>query len=300
MINVYEMVDSNKRRSWAIMVFFVIFIVLVVWLLSFALDYGLGFIGLALIFSGFLSFVSYWWSDKIILSLSGARPASRQKDFLFYTVTENMALANHLPMPKLYVIDQAAPNAFATGRDPQHAVICATQGLIEKLDRSELEAVVAHEFSHIKNYDTRLMSIVAILVGMIVLLGDFFIRRTFWTGRSRNKQEGAAGAIILLVALLVALLSPLIAKIIQLAISRRREFLADASAIMTTRFPDGLIRALEKIASDKSPLQSANKATAHLYIVNPFKGKDAKNWMNSLFSTHPPIEERVKALKGMS
>ena len=300
MINVYEMVDSNKRRSWAIMIFFVIFIVLVVWLLSFALDYGPGFIGLALIFSGFLSFTSYWWSDKIILSLSRARLASRQKDFLFYTVTENMALANHLPMPKLYVIDQAAPNAFATGRDPQHAVICATQGLIKKLDRSELEAVVAHEFSHIKNYDTRLMSIVAILVGMIVLLGDFFIRRTFWVGRSRSKREGAAGAIMLLVALLVALLSPLIAKIIQLAISRRREFLADASAIMTTRFPDGLIRALEKIASDKSPLQSANKATAHLYIVNPFKGKDAKNWMSSLFSTHPPIKERVKALKGMS
>jgi len=300
MINVYELVDSNKRRSWAIMVFFVIFVVLVVWLLSFALDYGPSFIGIALIFSGFLSFASYWWSDKIILSLSGARPADRQKDFLFYTVAENIALANRLPKPKLYVIDQEAPNAFATGRDPQHAVICVTQGLVNKLNRTELEAVVAHEFSHIKNYDTRLMSIVAILVGMIVLLGDFFVRRTYWSGRSRSKQDGAAGALMLGIALLVALLSPLIAKIIQLAISRRREFLADASAVMTTRFPDGLIKALEKINSDNHALQNASKATAHLYIVNPFKGSQAKNWMNNLFSTHPPIEERIKALKGMS
>ncbi len=299
MINVYEQVDRNKRRSALIMVIFVIFITSAVWLFSQAFGYGPGLVGWALVVSGLLSFASYWWSDKIILAISKARPADKKRDFKFFTATENLALASQMPMPKLYVIEDSAPNAFATGRDINHAVICATSGLIEKLNRTELEAVVAHEMSHIRNYDIRLMSIVTVLVGMVVLISDWFLRGFRFGGRSRNRQSGNVGAILFLIGLILALLSPLIAKLIQLAISRRREFLADASGVMLTKYPDGLVSALQKIAADKEPLEVANKAMAHLYIVNPFKGQLAKSWMANLFSTHPPIEERIKTLKEM-
>lgn len=299
MINVYEQVDQNKRRSVIIMLLFIIFITLVAWGLAKALGYGPGVIGIALIIAGIMSFASYWWSDRIILTISRARPADRKRDFHFFTVAENLAMASQIPMPKLYVIEDSASNAFATGRDPSHAVVCATRGLLEKLDRTELEGVVAHELSHIKNYDTRLMSIVTVLVGMVVLIADWFLRSTLWGGRSRNREEGNLGAIMFLIGIVLALLSPLIAQLIQLAISRRREFLADASAVMLTRFPDGLIRALQKIAADKQPLEVANKATAHLYIINPFKGQQARSWLTNLFNTHPPVEERIKALREM-
>lgn len=299
MINVYEQVDRNKRRSAMVMIFFVIFITLIVWLFSQILDYGPGIIGWALVFSGLISFGSYWWSDRIILSISKARPADKKRDFQFFTVTENLALASQIPMPKLYVIEESAPNAFATGRDVNHAVICATTGLINKLNRTELEAVVAHEISHIRNYDMRLMSLVTVLVGTIILISDWFLRSSYLGGRSRSRQSGNAGAILFLIGLILALLSPLIAKLIQLALSRRREFLADASGVMLTKYPAGLISALEKIAADKEPLRVANKATAHLYIVNPFKGSAAKSWAANLFNTHPPVEERIKTLKGM-
>jgi heat shock protein HtpX len=299
MINVYEQVDSNKIRSAIIMVFFVVFITLVTWVLSRALGFGLQVVGWALIFSGFLSFTSYWWSDKIILAISGARPADKKRDFQFFTVAENLALADNIPKPKLYVIDDASPNAFATGRDVNHAVVCATTGLLAMLDRTELEGVVAHEMSHIKNYDTRLMSIVTILAGMVVLLADWFLRGMIFRGRSRDDNSGNLGAIFFILGLVLSLLSPLIAQLIQLAISRRRELLADASAVMLTRQPDGLIRALEKISADRRPLRVANKATAHLFIVNPFKGNQAKSWLNNLFNTHPPVGERIKLLKEM-
>lgn len=299
MINVYEQVDRNKRRSLVIMVIFVIFITGAVWLFSQALNYGPSIVGWALILSGLMSFASYWWSDKIILALSKARHADKKRDFKFFTVTENLALASQIPMPKLYVIEDSAPNAFATGRDANHAVICATTGLIDKLNRTELEAVVAHEISHIRNYDMRLMSIVTILVGMIVLISDWFLRGFQFGGRSRNREGGNVGAILFLIGLILALLSPLIAKLIQLSISRRREFLADASGVMLTKYPDGLISALQKISTDKEPLEAANKATAHLYIVNPFKGSLARGWAVNLFNTHPPIEERIKNLKEM-
>jgi len=299
MINIYEQVDRNKRRSIVVMVLFVIFITLFVWAIANLLGYGPSVIGMALIFSGIISFGSYWWSDKIILGISGARPAQRNKDFNFFTVSENLAMAARIPKPKLYVIDSPALNAFATGRDPKHAVICVTSGLLEKLNRTELEGVVAHELSHVKNYDTRLMSIVTILVGMVVLIGDFFIRRSFFGG-SRNRQSGNFGAIMLVVGIVVALLSPLIAKLIQLAISRRREFLADASAVLVTKFPPGLINALEKISEDKHNLKTATKATENLFIMNPFKGKQSKGWLTGLFNTHPPVNERISALKGMS
>jgi heat shock protein HtpX len=299
MINVYEQVDRNKRRSFLVMAFFVIFITLAAWFLAKALGYGLGVVGWALIFSGLMSFASYWWSDKIILAISRARPANKKQDFQFFTVAENLSLASQIPMPKLYVIEDSAPNAFATGRNMNHAVVCATTGLLSKLNRTELEGVVAHEIAHIKNYDMLLMSVVTILVGMIVLISDWFTRGVYF-GNRKNRDEGNMGAILFIIGLILALLSPLIAKLIQLAISRRREFLADASAVKLTRFPDGLIKALQKIATDKEPLEVANKATAHLFIVNPFKGEQLKIGLASLFNTHPPVEERIKILKEMA
>jgi len=300
MINVYELQDSNKRRSAVVIAAFIVFVLAVGWVFARVFDYGPGAIGMALIFAGLMSFSSFWWGDKIILTLSSARPADRKRDFQFFTVAENLAMAAQIPLPKLYVIEDSAPNAFATGRDPQHAVICATTGLLQKLDRTELEGVIAHEISHIKNYDTRLMSIVTILVGMITLLSDWVLRGARFGKGSRDKDEGGLGAILFLLGIILALLSPLIAQLIQLALSRRREFLADASAVMLTRYPEGLARALEKIAADKEPLEVANKATAHLYIVNPLKNlHSGVGWFANLFNTHPPIEERIRILREM-
>ena len=300
MLNVYEQVDRNKRKSALIIAFFVAFIALVAWVLGEASGYGLSWVGLALIFSCLVSFFSYYNSDKIILAISKARPASRKKDFKFYTVTENLCLATRLPLPKLYVIDDSAPNAFATGRDPGHAVVCATTGLIDKLDRTELEGVIAHELSHIKNYDIRVMSLVTVLVGLVTLLADWFLRATYW-GRGRDNDRNQVKVVIFVVGVVLALLSPLIANLIKLAVSRRRELLADASAVKITRFPQGLARALEKISHDREPLEAANKATAHLYIANPLKNRhDSIGWFAGLFNTHPPVSERIRALRQMA
>ena len=300
MLNVYEQVDRNKRKSALIIAFFVAFIALVAWVLGEASGYGLSWVGLALIFSGLVSFFSYYNSDKIILAISKARPASRKKDFKFYTVTENLCLATRLPLPKLYVIDDSAPNAFATGRDPGHAVVCATTGLIDKLDRTELEGVIAHELSHIKNYDIRVMSLVTVLVGLVTLLADWFLRATYW-GRGRDNDRNQVKVVIFVVGVVLALLSPLIANLIKLAVSRRRELLADASAVKITRFPQGMARALEKISHDREPLEAANKATAHLYIANPLKNRhDSIGWFAGLFNTHPPVSERIRALRQMA
>lgn len=300
MINVYELQDSNKRRSGLLMVAFVLFVGTITWFLAKVFGYGTGIVGIALVFAGMMSFTSYWWGDKIILTISGARPASRNKDFNFFTVAENLALAAQIPMPKLYILDDSSPNAFAVGRDPQHAVICATSGLLTKLDRTELEGVISHELSHIRNYDTRLMSIVSILVGMVTLLGDWFLRGSRFGVRKRNDEASNMGAFLFLIGILLVLLSPLIAQLIQLALSRRREFLADSSGAMLTRFPEGLARALEKIEADKEPLEAANKATAHLYIANPLKNlRGQVSWFARLFNTHPPVKERVKILKQM-
>ncbi len=262
---------------------------------------GIGMIGVALIISGLASFTGYWFSDKIVLGISGARPADRKKDFLFYTVAENMSLAAQVPMPKLYVIDDTAPNAFATGRDPQHAVICATTGILSKLNRTELEGVVAHEMSHVQNYDIRLMSVVSVLVGTVVLLGDLFIRASWWGGRGRgDRDDKGTGAIFIVIGLIFAILSPIVAQLIQLAISRKRELLADASAVKLTRQPEGLLNALVKISADREPLEVANKATAHLYIINPLKNRhDAIGWFAGMFNTHPPLKERIDQLRSM-
>ncbi|MCL5090627.1 MAG: M48 family metallopeptidase [Patescibacteria group bacterium] len=301
MLNVYEQVDRNKTRSNVIVILFAIFVAIVVYFLGRALGYGPDFVGLALIVSGVTSFLGYWYSDQIILTVSGARPATREEDFKFYTAVQNLSLAAGIPMPKLYVIEDSAPNAFATGRDLNHAAIAATTGLLDKLDRTEIEGVVAHEISHIRNYDMRLMSVVAVLVGMIVLLSDWFVRSGMFRGRRKDGEGGqdGLGGIVFLVGLILAILSPLISKLIELALSRRREFLADASGVLLTRQPSGLIRALKKISADREPLEAANRATAPLYIVNPFKGEEGSGWFSNLFSTHPPIELRIQALEQM-
>lgn len=308
MKNVYEVQSANKIKSAFIVVFFLAFTFLATYVLATAsgvyLGYepgGLGFFGIALIFSGISTFVSYYFSDKIVLGISGARPADSKEDKMFWQVAENICIGAGIPRPKLFVIEDTAPNAFATGRDPEHAVVCATSGLLSKLTRTELEGVIAHEISHIKNYDIRLMSIVSVMVGLVALLGDWFLRMNFWGGRSRDRENDSMGALMLVLGLIFAILSPIIAQLIQLAVSRRREFMADAGSVSITHQPGGLISALEKISQDQEPLEAANKATAHLYIVNPFKERSNKvvARMAGLFNTHPPISERVKTLKNM-
>jgi heat shock protein HtpX len=235
----------------------------------------------------------------MVLAMSGARPADRRRDFDFFTVTENLCIASGLPKPKLYVIDDTAMNAFATGRDPAHAVICATTGLLSRLERREIEGVIAHELSHVKNYDTRLMAVVAVLAGTVAFLADMFMRSLWWGGRRNRDRNDSLGGILLIAGIVLAILSPVIATIIQLAISRRREYLADASGANLTRYPEGLARALEKLSRDHEVLEAATNATAHLYITNPFKGKDFGAWFANVFNTHPPIAERIKILRAL-
>jgi heat shock protein HtpX len=309
MINIYQVQSTNKWKSAIIVALFVVFVFAATYIISSAFGYyegyqpgGFGIFGIALIVSGISSFVSYYYSDKIILGISGARRATPQEDKLFTQVVENLCIGAGLPKPVLYVIDDPSPNAFATGRDPAHAVICATSGLLSKLDRSEMEGVFAHELTHIKNFDTRLMAVVAVMVGLVALLGDWFMRSMwFGGGRRRDSGEGDVGVIFLVLGIVFAILSPLIGTLIQLAISRRREFMADAGSVEITRQPQDLISALEKISDDPEPLRHANKATAHLYIENPFKkeGHGKVGWFSSLFDTHPPIKERIKILQNM-
>jgi heat shock protein HtpX len=306
MQNIYEVAAANRRKSILIMALFVAFITISTYFLSTGLSVywgyeagGLGIVGIAFIISGIISIGSYYFSDRIVLGISSAHPADRRRYFDFYTVSENLSLAAGIPMPKLYVIEDTAMNAFATGRDPKHAVVVATTGLLSRLSRTEIEGVVAHELSHIKNYDTLLMSIVVILIGTVAMLADVFLRASFWGGGSRERRSGAG--FIILIGLVFAILSPIIGQLIKLAISRRREYSADAGAVAITRQPSGLISALGKIAVDHEPLEAANKATAHLYIENPFKDKigDARNKFSEIFNTHPPVEKRISLLKKM-
>jgi len=264
---------------------------------------GMGTEGLifALILAVGMTVGSYYYSDKVVLAMSKARPVTKEEFPYLYNVVEGLTIAAGLPPPRCYVIDDTAPNAFATGRNPKNSVIVVTTGLLDKLNRVELEGVIAHEMSHIKNYDVLLQTLTVVMVGVIALLSDW-MRRSFWWGggrrRSSDRGKGSGGAaIILALALIMAILSPLIAQLIRLAISRKREFLADANGALLTRYPPGLASALRKISADTEPLEAANKATAHLYIVNPLK--DIRGPVNRLFSTHPPIEERIAALEKM-
>lgn len=259
------------------------------------------FVVIAVVFSLFMNFFSYWFSDKIVLAMSGAHPIKREENLELYRIVENLCITAGLKMPKLYVINDESPNAFATGRNEKHSAVAVTSGLLALLNKNELEGVIAHELSHIGNKDILISTIVVILVGFVALLSDFFIRAQFFRGR-RNDREGGGQAqlIMMLVGIVLAILTPIVATLIQLAISRKREFLADASGALLTRYPEGLASALEKISRSPITLKRANKATAHLYISSPLKTKNGgSHWLAKLFMTHPPVEERVAALRGL-
>ena len=260
-------------------------------------DLGIFSIVFALTFSIIPAIISYYTCDKMVLSLNGARPATHEQDAQIDNILEGLCLASGLPKPKLYIIQDNAPNAFATGRNPENAVICLTTGIIEKLDKYELEGVLAHELSHIKNYDILLSTVVSVFVGLVVILSDFFSRWMFRSSR-RDNDNNSSNAIFALIAIVFLILSPIFATLMQLLISRKREYLADASAVEITRNPDGLINALIKISSDNEPIETANKSTAHLYIVNPFKEKRNKS-KDNLMSTHPSLENRINALRNI-
>jgi len=299
----YTQVSSNRLKTWLIMLFFAFFVTLVFYIFASAYGFNapsaLGISGIALIIAGIMNFFSYYTSDKIVMAISGAKQIQKKDNQDLFRTVENLCIASGLPMPKIYIIDDTAPNAFATGRDPKHAAIAFTTGILSKLSKLELEGVTAHELSHVGNYDTRLMTIVSILVGTVALAADFFLRISFYSRGDRDNDRGG-NAIFLALGLVMAILAPVVATLIQLSISRKREFLADASGVLLTRNPDSLANALLKISRDKEPLEAANKATAHLYIANPLKNqKNAIGLFASLFNTHPPIEERVKALRAM-
>ena len=240
--------------------------------------------------------VAYWKSDSIALAMSGAKPIVRQGNEYLYRIVENLSITAGLPMPRMYIIPSQQINAFATGRNPKHAAIAVTTGAIEKLENEELQGVLAHELAHIGNRDILISSVVVVLSGLIAILADWFLRISFWGGHS---DDNRSGAVLMAVGLIAAILAPIAASLIQFAVSRKREFLADASGALLTRYPEGLARALEKIGSEQIPLKQAHTATAHLFISNPFKGKEGASWFTKLFMTHPPIHERVRILRGM-
>jgi heat shock protein HtpX len=299
----YSEISKNKRESWYLIFVFLIIISLLGFLFAQVYNNS-AILYIAVGFSLFSSLISYYFSDSITLAMSGAKEIDRQSAPELFRVVENLTIAAGLPLPRIYIINDSAPNAFATGRDPKHAVVCVTSGILEKLEKTELEGVIAHELSHIGNYDIRVMTMVVVLVGTITLLADWFLRFSFFgRKRSRDNEGGQLTAVIAILGLVFAILSPIIATLIKLAVSRKREYLADASGVLLTRYPEGLARALEKIAKDQEPLEAANNATAHLYIANPFKadtGRAVGSFMANLFSTHPPIQDRIRRLREMN
>jgi len=297
-MTLYHVAEKNVRKTWFLMTFFLVFIIGLGWLFSYILESPVILIGAA-IFSILMSFTSYWYSDKIVLSITGAKLIKKSDNPTLYRIVENLCITTGLPFPKIYIMKESQPNAFATGRNAKHAVVAVTQGLLDKLEKTELEGVIAHELSHIKNKDMLLQTMVVVLVGIIAMASHIFLRISFYGGGRKRDSKGNAGAIIFVLGIVAAVLAPIAANLIKLAVSRKREFLADASGALITRYPEGLARALEKIAKDPSPMKKANNATAHLYIANPFRGKQAKSWFTRLYSTHPPVEERLKALRGM-
>lgn len=302
-MTLYTHSDSNRRKTWLLIAGFLVFIMIVGYIFAAALNDST-ILYVAVIFSVLSSFISYWYSDKIVLAMSDAHEVNHENGREIYHLVENLCITAGLPTPKIYIIDDTAPNAFATGRDPEHAVIAVTSGLLEKLEKSELEGVIAHELSHIGNRDILLATIVTVLVGVIVLLADWFRRISFFGGRKNNNREenGQLGLIIGILAIIFSILAPLFAYLMQFAISRKREFMADANGALLTRYPEGLARALEKISRDSEPLEVANRATAHLYFASPFKEDGGRkiNWFVKLFMTHPPVEDRIKALNDLN
>ena len=294
MATLYTQAEKNVRKTWVLMTSFFVFIILFGWLFSQVFDSSL-ILYIAVIFAILQSFISYWYSDKIVLAMARAKPIEKKDNPELYRIVENLCIGAGLPLPKIYIIDEDQPNAFATGRDKNHAVVAVTRGLLERLERAELEGVIAHELAHIGNKDMLLQTISVTLVGFVAILSDWFLRMSrFGFGRKRERDFGQA--IFFIFAILAAILAPIAAQLIHFAISRKREFLADATGALITRYPEGLARALEKIASYPYSMKVATNATAHLFIANPFRGTKISN----LFSTHPPIEERIKALRSMS
>ncbi len=295
-MSLYQERSANVRRTWALVLGFLVIVIAV----GYAVSWYLGnpiVLYIAVFFAVATNFYAYWASDKLVLSMANAKPAKRDEYFDLYTVVENLSITAGMPKPKIYVIDDPSPNAFATGRDENHAVVCATTGLLSMLDRSELEGVMAHELSHIKNRDILVMTVAVVLAGFVAIVADIFLRMAFYGGGNRDRN---GGVIVLVLGIVGIILAPIAAKLIQLAISRRREFLADASGALLTRYPEGLASALQKISSHNIPMKRKSHATAHLFIDEPFGKPEGKraSWLDGIFSTHPPTEARVKALLG--
>ena len=295
MATLYTHRSENIAKTWLLMFVFLCVVIALGWAVSWYFN-NPGILVFAVVFAVFMNIGSYWWSDKLVIAMAGARPASYEEYPDLINIVENLAITAGLPKPKVYVINDPAPNAFATGRNAEHAAVAVTSGLLSVLNRSELEGVVAHELSHIGNRDMIVSTVAVVLVGMVTLAADFFLRASFFGAGRRNDRGG--NPLIGIIAIVFIVLSPILATLIQLAISRKREFLADASGALLTRYPEGLASALRKIGSYPAPMRHANNATAHLFITNPFGPKEAMSGISKLFMTHPPIEERIKALVG--
>jgi len=293
MATLYTQQNKNVQKTWFLMTMFFVVVIGIAWGASYVMNNpAILYIGVA--FSIGMNIWSYWYSDKMVIKMSGAVPATREKYFDLWNAVENLSITAGLPMPALYVIEDPSPNAFATGRNKEHSAVAVTTGLLEILDKTELEGVIAHELSHIGNRDILLGTVVVVLVGFIAIISDMFMRASFSGG-----NNGRAGLPILIIGILLSILAPIVAKIIQLAISRKREFLADASGALLTRYPEGLASALEKISTYPHGLQRVSTATAHLYISNPLKDGKTMSFLNKLFATHPPADERIKVLREM-
>ncbi len=293
----FEDIKRNKMKSWIIVLLFLVFIALIIYYICMALDLGKTSIIIAMIFAIVSTWGSYYYSDKIVLSLNKARPATKEENQKLINILDALVVSSGLQYtPKLYIVEDSQPNAFATGRNPENAVICVTTGLLDKLSYYELEGVIAHEMAHIKNYDIRLSAVVSVMVGFVVILSDWFTRISFYGGSRRRDDDDNGNPILMLIGLIFLILAPIFGQLMQLALSRKREFLADATAIEFTRNPDGLISALLKISGDPNELKVANNATENMYIVNPFRGKKSSS---SLWSTHPSIEDRAEALRNI-
>lgn len=294
----YEDIKKNKLKTGIVVFIFLTMITLILYFLCYAFDFGEYAIVIALIFSIVSTIVTYYNCDKVVLASVKARPATKEEDLQLSNILEDLMIASGVTSkPRLYVVDSMQPNAFATGRDPEHAIICVTQGLLEKLNYYELEGVVAHELAHIKNYDIRLSAVISVMVGFVIMLSDMFTRVSFRSRKSDN-DNNSGNAIIMIIGLVFLIISPIVSQLIQLAVSRRREFLADATAVSFTRNPDGLISALKKITADQEELEVASNSNSHMYIVTPFKDK-RKSKKSNLFSTHPGTEERIEALENL-
>ena len=295
-MNLYQERASNIRRTFALMVGFLIVVIGIGYAISWYYQSPV-ILYIAVAFAVLTNIYSYWFSDSLVLKMTNAHPATREANFDFYTVTENLAITAGIPTPKLFVIEDPAPNAFSTGRNEKHAVVCATTGLLAMMNRTELEGVIAHELSHIRNKDMLLMTVAVVLAGFVAIIANIFLRVSLYGGQG-NRDNNNGGAILLVFAIVAAILAPIAAKLIELAISRRREYLADASGALLTRYPEGLASALTKLGSYTAPMKNPNLATAHLFIGDPFGPSSSHTWFEKLFSTHPPIADRVRALLG--